>query len=149
RLIDPWAIDENEGRALEYASVLFPRPSSGQADSGDYVFLSARGGFGQFLGRKPTFPDHPTPLKLADRQKIIVDLLDRLAVAGIVEGIVPKRSADDVPGYQIVADALAWVAADGTRAFHDPIRVPRASTDGGRTNPFFVNFYRTTAAGLH
>ena len=27
RLIDPWAIDENESRAMEHASVLFPRPS--------------------------------------------------------------------------------------------------------------------------
>lgn len=148
RLIDPWTIDENESRAMEYASVLFPRPSAGQADSGGYVFLSARGGFGQFLGRAGTFPDHAERLRLEDRQKVIVDLLDRLAVAGIVEAVVPSRSADDVPGYQVVADALAWVAADGTRAFHDPIRVPRESSDGGRTNPYFVEFYRATAVGL-
>jgi ATP-dependent helicase YprA (DUF1998 family)/very-short-patch-repair endonuclease len=148
RLIDPWAIDENEARAMEYASVAFPRPSSGQTDTGEYVFLSARGGFGQFLGRRATFPDQETPLKLNDRQRIIRELLERLAVAGIVEAVVPKRSADDVPGYQIVADALAWVAADGTRAFHDPIRVPREPEGGGRTNPFFVGFYRNTAAGL-
>jgi hypothetical protein len=70
-------------------------------------------------------------------------------VAGIVEAVVPKRSADDVPGYQIVADALAWVEADGIRAFHDPIRVPRESAEGGRPNPFFVGFYRNTAAKLH
>jgi ATP-dependent helicase YprA (DUF1998 family)/very-short-patch-repair endonuclease len=149
RLIDPWAIDENEVRALEYAAVAFPRASSGQADSGDYVFLSARGGFGQFLGRRATFPDLATPLKLDDRQRIIRELLERLAVAGIVEVIMPKRSADDVPGYQIVADALVWVAADGTRAFHDPIRVPREAAEGSRTNPFFIDFYRNTAAGLH
>jgi ATP-dependent helicase YprA (DUF1998 family)/very-short-patch-repair endonuclease len=149
RLIDPWAIDENEARALEYASVAFPRPSSGQGETGDYVFLSSRGGFGQFLGRRATFPDLTQPLKLDDRQRIIRELLERLALAGIVEAVVPKRSADDVPGYQIVADALAWVAADGTRAFHDPIRVPRESAEGGRTNPFFVGFYRNTAAKLH
>jgi ATP-dependent helicase YprA (DUF1998 family)/very-short-patch-repair endonuclease len=148
RLIDPWAIDENEARALEYASVAFPRPSSGQGETGDYVFLSSRGGFGQFLGRRATFPDLAQPLKLDDRQRIIRELLERLALAGIVEAVVPKRSADDVPGYQIVADALAWVAADGTRAFHDPIRVPRESAEGGRTNPFFVGFYRNTAAKL-
>ena len=149
RLIDPWAIDENEARALEYASVAFPRPSSGQGETGDYVFLSSRGGFGQFLGRRATFPDLARPLKLDDRQRIIRELLERLALAGIVEAVVPKRSADDVPGYQIVADALAWVAADGTRAFHDPIRVPRESAEKGRTNPFFVDFYRNTAAKLH
>jgi ATP-dependent helicase YprA (DUF1998 family)/very-short-patch-repair endonuclease len=148
RLIDPWAIDENETRALEYASVAFPRPSSGQGETGDYVFLSSRGGFGLFLGRKATFPDYQTNLKLDERQRIIRELLDRLCVAGIVEAVIPKRSDDDVAGYQIVADALAWVASDGTRAFHDPIRVPRESAEGGRTNPFFVDFYRNTAAGL-
>lgn len=146
RLVDPWAIDENEVRAMEYASVAFPR--AGQGETGDYVFLSARGGFGHFLGRRATFPQLGGSLKLDDRQRIIRELLDRLAVAGIVEVVIPKRSPDDVPGYQIVADSLAWIAADGTRAFHDSIRVPRESSDGGRTNPFFVNFYRDTAANL-
>ncbi len=148
RLIDPWAIDENEARALEYASVAFPRPASGPGESGDSVFLSSRGGFGQLLGRRDTFPDLARAPKLDERQQMIRELLDRLALAGIVEAVVPKRSADDVAGYQIVADALAWVAADGTRTFHDPIRVPRQSAEGGRTNPFFVGFYRNTAAKL-
>jgi ATP-dependent helicase YprA (DUF1998 family) len=148
RLIEPWAIDENEVREMEHASVAFPRPSSGQSDTGDYIFLSSRGGFGLFLGRRATFPDHPLALKLPDRQQIIRELLERLAVAGIVEAVVPKRSRDDVPGYQIVADALSWVSADGARAFHDPIRVPREAAEGGRTNPFFVAFYRNSAAKL-
>jgi hypothetical protein len=52
---------------------------------------------------------------------------------------------DDTPGYQLVASALLWKAGDGTRAYHDPIRVPRASELGGRTNPFFVEFYRGIA----
>jgi ATP-dependent helicase YprA (DUF1998 family)/very-short-patch-repair endonuclease len=148
RLIDPWAIDENEARAMEHASVLFPRPSRASGESEDFVFLSSRGGFGQFLGRRGTFPDHSGPLKLDHRQQIIVQLLERLAVAGIVEAVVPKRSGADVAGYQVVADALAWVAGDGSRAFHDPIRVPREPEGGGRTNPFFVEFYRNTAVGL-
>ncbi len=148
RLIDPWAIDENEARAMEHASVLFPRPSRASGESDDFVFLSSRGGFGQFLGRRNTFPDHAGPLKLDHRQQIIVQLLERLAVAGIVEAVVPKRSESDVAGYQVVADALAWVPGDGSRAFHDLIRVPREPEGGSRTNPFFVEFYRNTAAGL-
>jgi ATP-dependent helicase YprA (DUF1998 family) len=147
RLIDPWAIDENEARAMEHASVLFPRSARASGESDDFVFLSSRGGFGQFLGRRGTFSD-AGPLKLEHRQQIIVGLLERLAVAGIVEAVVPKRGDNDVAGYQVVADALAWVAGDGSRAFHDPIRVPREPEAGSRTNPFFVSFYRNTASGL-
>ena len=40
---------------------------------------------------------------------------------------------------------MAWHAGDGTQAFHDPIRVPNLPDEGGRTNPFFVQFYRTVA----
>ena len=44
--------------------------------------------------------------------------------------------------------ALLWMAGDGTRAFHDPIAVPSAPSEGGRTNPFFVEFYRTVAGDI-
>ena len=56
-----------------------------------------------------------------------------------------------MPGYQLAASALLWNAGDGTKAFHDPIRVPNMPATGGRTNPFFVDFYRRvaqTAVGL-
>lgn len=148
RLIDPWAIDENEARAMEHASILFPRPARPTGESDDFVFLSSRGGFGQFLGRRGTFPEHSGPLKLDHRQQIIAQLLEGLRKYGIVEAVVPPRSDADVAGYQVVADALAWVAGDGSRAFHDPIRVPREPDGGGRTNPFFVEFYRNTASGM-
>lgn len=38
--------------------------------------------------------------------------------------------------------ALRWVAGDGTKPFHDAIRMPSASEAGGRTNRFFLEFYR-------
>lgn len=148
RLIDPWAIDENESMAMEHAAVLFPRPAQGRDDYGGNVYLSARGGFGQYLGRSSTFTETPSRLTLDDRQNIILDLLRCLEVGGLVETVVPARGTDDVPGYQLPASALLWVAGDGTRPFHDPIRVPRMSATGGRTNPFFVDFYRNIAASL-
>src|SRR5262249_10482140 len=40
------------------------------------------------------------------------------------------------------------VAGDGTKAFHDPIQVPSLPEQGGRTNPYFIEFYRTIAADL-
>jgi ATP-dependent helicase YprA (DUF1998 family)/very-short-patch-repair endonuclease len=148
RLIEPWAIDENESSDMEHAAILFPRSAQGRDDYGGNVYLTARGGFGQYLGRSSTFPEMPGRLPLNDRQQIILDLLRALEVGGLVEAVVPARGDDDVPGYQVPASALLWVAGDGTRPFHDPIRVPRRSETGGRTNPFFVNFYRNIAASL-
>lgn len=58
------------------------------------------------------------------------------------------RGDDDVPGYQVVAAAMRWKAGEGTHAFHDPIRVPNQPEGGGRTNPFFVDFYQTTGNKL-
>src|SRR5208282_4881864 len=101
-----------------------------------------------YLGRGSTFPETPGRLTLDDRQRIILDLLHALEIGGLVEAVVPARGADDVPGYQLPASALLWVAGEGTRPFHDPIRVPRMSVMGGRTNPFFVDFYRNIAASL-
>ena len=50
-----------------------------------------------------------------------------------------------MPGYQIPAAAMRWVAGDGTKPFHDPIRVPNAPEGGGKTNPFFIELYRSVA----
>lgn len=144
RLIEPWAIDENESTAMEHSYVLYPR----SRDDNDYrgnVYLSGRSGFAQYVGSR--FGSQ-LRLTLDDKQRIIVDLLRLLEVGGIVEAVIPRRNADDIPGYQIVADAMQWVAGDGTKAFHDPIRVRRQSSEGGRTNPFFKEFYRTTAKNI-
>src|SRR5439155_8250949 len=139
---------ENESLAMEHAAVLFPRSSQGRDDYGGNVFLTARGGFGQYLGRTTTFPDTVGRLTLDDRQAIILDLLRALEIGGLVEVVMPARGTDDVAGYQLPASALLWVAGEGVRPFHSPIRVPRMSAQGGRTNPFFVDFYRNVAASL-
>ena len=75
-------------------------------------------------------------------------MLEALRVAGLVEIVDRPKTPDDVPGYQVPASAMVWVAGDGTRAFHDPIAVPSLPDQGGRTNPYFVDFYRTVAADL-
>jgi Domain of unknown function (DUF4396) len=66
RLRDPWGIDENE--ELEHAAVLYPRPRrrAAQEYRGN-VFISARGGYGQFLRRVTTFPSHGQRLTLDDQ----------------------------------------------------------------------------------
>ena len=144
-LISPWAIDENE--KMEFAAILFPRSRSPQDYQGN-VFLSARGGFGQYLRRRTTFTEFTGRLSLAETDAIIVDLLAVLNIGGLVQEVEPPRENGDVPGYQLPASAIVWIAGDGTRAFHDPIRVPNEPEGGGRTNPFFVDFYQNAAAQL-
>jgi ATP-dependent helicase YprA (DUF1998 family) len=146
RLIAPWALDENE--TMEYAAMLFPRSRTPQ-DQGENVFLPARGGFGQYLRRNTTFPELGQRLSLEDTTIIIRELLHGLGEAGLVNVVLEPQSDTDVPGYQLQAAAMRWKMGDGARAFHDPIRVPSLPETGGRTNPFFVNFYRTMAEELH
>ena len=146
RLIAPWAIDENE--RMDYAAVLFPCPSTGDDRQGN-VFMSARGGFGMYLRRMNLFPDYAGErLTLDDTDRIIRDLLEGLRVAGLVEMVQEPRDETGVPGYQLNAASMVWRSGDGTRAFHDPIRVPREPEGGSRPNPFFVTFYRTMADQL-
>jgi ATP-dependent helicase YprA (DUF1998 family) len=135
RLIPPWALDENE--QMEHAAILYPRSFRAGQDYGGHVYPSPRGGFGQYLRRPSTFPHYQDRLTLVETQSICQQFLEALRVAGLTEIVAPPRDEDDVPGYQLPASALCWVAGDGTRPFHDPIRVPRASETGGRTNPFF------------
>lgn len=147
RLRSPWAMDENE--RLEHASILFPRSRQKEEEYGGNVFLSSRGGYGQFIRRFTTFSDYHEKINIQETGEIILQILDGLRVGGLVEIIHEAKNPGEVNGYQIPASALIWKVGDGKEAFHDPIRVPRLPLEGGRTNPFFVDFYRTVAADLH
>ncbi len=145
RLIAPWAIDENE--KMDFAPILFPRSRM----PGDYLgneYLSARGGFGQYLRRNTTFMGVSKPLRLEDTEQIIKQLLEALRVGGLVERVAEPQDPHDVPGYQLPASVMMWTVGDGRHAFHDPIRMPSLPEGGGRTNPFFVDFYRHMALQL-
>lgn len=144
RLLAPWAIDENEYRQMEHSSILFPR-SRARDDYRGYAYLSARGGFGQFIRRSSTFSSYRQRISLAETEQICSELLEALRVGGLTEVVMPPQNDEQVPGYQIPASSLVWVAGDGKKPFYDPIRVPRASETGGRTNPFFMEFYSTIA----
>ncbi|MBE9010914.1 DEAD/DEAH box helicase [Pseudanabaenaceae cyanobacterium LEGE 13415] len=143
KLISPWAIDENE--RMEHAAILLPR-ARGKDDYRGYVYLSARGGFGQYLRRRGTFEEFQERLKLTDTEVIIENLLEGLKEAGLVEVVLEPSNQNEVPGYQLPASALLWVAGDGSKVFHDPIRVPQQPETGGKPNEFFLDFYRTIAA---
>ncbi len=145
RLTGTWALDEQE--LLEDAAIAFPR-SRANGDFRGHVYLSARGGVGALLRRRETFPQIQEQLTTQDSQVILRDMLDALRTAGIVEAVQDPTGPDDVPGYQVVAGAMLWRAGDGSRAFHDPIRVPRPPGAGLRANQFFTRFYREIAAGM-
>lgn len=145
-LAGPWAIDENE--IFEYAAIAFPGARKDHTDGGN-VYLSPRGGFGQFLGRSSTFPDFSGRLTLPDKDHLIQDLFRILNMAGLVTMVHQPSSSDDVPGYQLQAGSMIWKAGDGNRAYYDPISLPNESEEGSRGNPFFVNFYRTIALDTH
>ena len=139
RLASPWGIDENEN--LVQARVIMPR-SRTLHDPLEVQCLGARSGFGQYLRRSTTFPAYGRRLSTENTTTIIVDLLEALRKGGLVERV---REDGETPGYQVPAAALVWKAGDGTRPFHDPIRVPRLPEGGRRTNPFFVRLYREVA----
>ena len=146
KLIDPWAIDEDE--TMEHAGAVLPR-SRARYEPRENVFLSSRGGFGQYLRRTNTFPDYIQRLTLQDSQTIILQLLEALRQGGLVEVVLDADEDDQkVPGYQMLASSMRWVMGDGSRAFHDPIRRPNEPEEGSRTNPFFVEFYKTGANEL-
>ncbi|MFZ4984961.1 MAG: DEAD/DEAH box helicase [Blastocatellia bacterium] len=156
RLIAPWAIDEIE--RLIHASILFPGPRR-SGDGHDNIHLSSRSGFGQYLRRPQTFGPTGANLTTSQTQEVIDDLLEVLARAGLLHRVVEGRG-DQPPGYQLNAGAMRWKQGDGVTPFHDPIRMPSPSAslpDGngqadepfnGRTNRYFVNFYRSDLADL-
>lgn len=142
-LISPWAIDENE--QLDHASILFPRSRQDRDDEyGGNVYLSGRSGFGQYLRRPSTFIDFPDRFDVEETETIIDHLLKCLLVAGLVIVVVDEnQDIGKKPGYQLQAAGMLWLPGDGSQAFHDPIRVPALPESGGRTNSFFVKYYRS------
>ena len=120
-------------RYLEHSSILFPRRKLGDQDEyGGNLYLSPRGGYGQFLRRNTTFPDYHDHISLDDTEEIIDQILNSLRIAGLVEKVVDeKNDVGHKPGYQLLASGMIWKVGDGKLAFHDPIRVPRMP-EGGR-----------------
>ena len=140
-LKQPWALGEDE--RLEHSAVLYPR-SKGQYDTQENLFLSAMSGYGLFLRRDKTFGNAEHKLTKDETLDVINDLLKAMSRYGLIE-IVDGEEGDEAPGYQVQPEAMLWKASDGSSAFHDIIRMPNLPNTGGKTNPFFVEFYKKIA----
>jgi ATP-dependent helicase YprA (DUF1998 family) len=147
RLRSPWCIDESEMNSMSRASIVYPRSSRGGQDSDSSVYLSPRGAFGHYLKRLRSLTQGHK-LSTDDVQTICRQLLNALRIAGLVNAVREPRDSDDVPGYQLRSSGMLWKAGDGSKSYHDPIRVPRRSDEGGRPNSFFVDFYKNVAENL-
>ena len=59
KLVAPWGLDENESLSTQPSFI--PSRTAATRTNGGKVYLSPRGGFGQYLGRRSTFPNVPAP----------------------------------------------------------------------------------------
>jgi len=147
-LEEPWAVDRDDN--LERGRIAFPPTETDRrAPTSMAVYVSERGGFGLFLRRATTFESATGPLSMDDTRTVIGQLLENLVKPDILGRVRLGRRPSDPTGFQINASAIVWRAGDGRQAFHDPVRVPNPPRDGLRTNPFFVELYRSDTARVN
>lgn len=139
----PWGLDESE--RLSYSSVAFPRSREKSKEDRTAVYISTRGAYGQFLRRNGVFPDLGHALSAEETIRVIAGVLEALRVYGLVEQ-VEDPDGDGVPGYQLSASVLRWVAGDGSAPFYDELRIRSKSEEASAANPFFVELYRDMRA---
>lgn len=144
-LIPPWAMDQKE--KLEQYFLAIPGSRGAHRvrgrDRGRFMYLSARGGIGQYLRRRDVLGAQP--LKLTDTQEIIDDLIRVLHQGGQLR---ESRVSESVVGFQVSAAAMLWRVGDERRAAHDPVRVPQTPAGGLSVNAFFRNFYASDGRDL-
>ncbi len=125
---------------LEKSVVGYPRPKKQHDRTG--FFVSSYGGYGRYLKRSLT-PYVPKGQNFgrAEVDQVIAFLFLALKRYGIVEQVRSGRDGDD-PGYQINADALRWLPADGVIRPIDRTRLLQAGEIPPEVNRYFVECYR-------
>ncbi len=146
RLAGSWSLADE--RRLEYATEVLARPRRPR-DLRSWRYVSARGGLGQFLRRPDGLRSIPASRITLDETTIIIgQMFERLRRYGLVNQVGEDR--DGNPRWQVPAAALLWKVGDGSRPYHDRIRMPNPP-DEMPTNRYFVELYRqvgTTLAGI-
>ena len=143
RLVGSWSLEDER---LEFATEVLTRPKFFR-DSREWRYMSARGGFGQFLRRMDglggVVPGRRINLDITT--ELIKQMFERLRRYGLLLQIDGDREGQE--RWQIPAAALIWKAGDGTHPYQDHIRMPNAPEDLP-TNRYFVDLYRTVGTAL-
>lgn len=101
---------------------------------------------GRYLRRGSTWPqqrEYADRLKTIELGPLARDLLDALAIGGLVE----RSGPEDAPAYLLQAAQLRWVEGPGHPP-EDPVRAPGKGGLDRQVNAFFRDFYCTVARGL-
>lgn len=131
-----WYLED--ARGLEKSEVAYPRPRQRQDRTG--FFVSSYGGYGRYL-RRALAPYVPVQQNFGrnETDEVIRFLFLALKRYGIVELV---RSGD-VPGYQLNADAIRWMSAEGETRILDRTRLLAAGEIPPDVNRYFVECYRS------
>ncbi len=141
-LKEPWAFDESEalrpGPRFMLPGEYAPRQNEAS--------LGPRSALGRFLRSKDTW-GLTDSISEADYVPLVTVLMRVLREAGFVISV-----DDEGKSVQLRSDALLWTPGDGSPLPPDPIRSRRMDLRDRdiqrRVNPFFRDFYRSTASLL-
>ena len=138
RLLEDTVWYLEDARDLVKSVVAYPRPKQQQDRNG--FFVSSYGGYGRYLKRSlaPYVPPGQN-FGRAEVDQAIRFLFLTLKRYGIVEQV---RSGE-VPGYQINADALRWLPAEGEIRPLDRTRLLEVGEIPPDVNRYFVECYRS------
>ena len=140
RLLEDTVWYLEDARELSKSVVAYPRSKQQDERAGfSGFFISSYGGYGRYLKRAlaPYVPQGHN-FGRAEVDQAIRFLFLALKRYGIVEQV---RSGD-VPGYQINADALRWLPAEGEMRPLDRTRLLAAGEIPPEVNRYFLECYR-------
>ncbi|MDP2858073.1 MAG: DEAD/DEAH box helicase [Bacillota bacterium] len=130
-----WYLED--ARELVKAVVAYPRPR--QRGDGTAFAISSYGRYGRYLRR--TLMDYVPQGERFGRDE--VDLAIQFLFKALKRyGIVEQVRDGDVPGYQINADALRWIAGTGEVRPLDRTRLLEVGETPPAVNQYFVDCYR-------
>ncbi|MFH1219111.1 MAG: DEAD/DEAH box helicase [Candidatus Eisenbacteria bacterium] len=131
-----WYLED--AQELEKSAIAYPRPKQRQDRAG--FFVSSYGSYGRYLRR--ALRDY-VPQGQGFGRTEVDQAIHFLMLALKRYGIIEQVRSGDVPGYQINADALRWLPADGEVRPVDRTRLLEAGEIPPEVNRYFVECYRS------
>lgn len=135
-----WYLDDPS--ELSKSVVAYPRSkrTNDRREDRTGLFVSSFGGFGRYIRRVlKEYVPVGQPFGRPEVDAVILYLFEALKRYGILEQV---RSGE-VPGYQINADAMRWIAGSGKVRPIDRTRLLEVGEIPPEVNEYFLNCYRT------